>query len=285
MAKNKNKSETQKVTLKMVKTIARSALCLHCTNCLRKHCVADYTRLDQIQAEDQAGFRCTCQAMDHLATCRIVVSQNVGCNNGLHEGVRLHHTQLNLGRPQTLRYRTWIHQPPDKSKNQKATVMTDEESDMFEIQKWDQAGWSSVELALQHCSADGLERRPSTLAKEERNGYSLGRQRSRLPHEYALCWRCAPVCFFERAASKSAVRLQVQHRKGGTQNTSRKDEKFSATKARTVDKKWIIDNIKVEMFTREESTTYLGQTNTFQQQKTTEIKNRIRAAWATFYKS
>ena len=28
--------------------------------------------LDQEQAEDQAGFRCTCQAMDHLATCRLI---------------------------------------------------------------------------------------------------------------------------------------------------------------------------------------------------------------------
>ena len=29
---------------------------------------------------------------------------------------------------------------------------------------------------------------------------------------------------------------------------------------------------------------YLGQLITFQQQETTEIKNRIRAAWATFHK-
>ena len=45
-----------------------------------------------------------------------------------------------------------------------------------------------------------------------------------------------------------------------------------------------IDNIKVEKFTREESTKHLGQMVTFQQQEMTEIKNRIRAAWATFHK-
>ena len=45
-----------------------------------------------------------------------------------------------------------------------------------------------------------------------------------------------------------------------------------------------IDDIKVEIFTREEITKYLGEMITFQQQVTTEIRNRIRAAWATFHK-
>ena len=42
------------------------------------------------------------------------------------------------------------------------------------------------------------------------------------------------------------------------------------------------DSIKVDMLTNEKSTTFLGQIVTFQQQETTEIKNRIRAAWASF---
>ena len=45
-----------------------------------------------------------------------------------------------------------------------------------------------------------------------------------------------------------------------------------------------IDNITVAILSREQSPKYLGQTMTFQQQETTEIKNRIRAAWTTFYK-
>ena len=45
-----------------------------------------------------------------------------------------------------------------------------------------------------------------------------------------------------------------------------------------------VDDIKVEILTRGESTKYLGQMITFQQQETTEIRNRIRAAWATFHK-
>ena len=44
------------------------------------------------------------------------------------------------------------------------------------------------------------------------------------------------------------------------------------------------DNITVDRLTRGESTKYLGHMVTFQQQEMTDIKNRIRAAWATLYK-
>ena len=39
----------------------------------------------------------------------------------------------------------------------------------------------------------------------------------------------------------------------------------------------------MEILTREESTKYVGQTVTFQPQEITEIKNSIRAAWATLF--
>ena len=53
----------------MLETTARSVLCLRCTNCSRHYCTADYIpRLDQIQAEDQAGVRISYQTSDHLAT-------------------------------------------------------------------------------------------------------------------------------------------------------------------------------------------------------------------------
>ena len=41
---------------------------------------------------------------------------------------------------------------------------------------------------------------------------------------------------------------------------------------------------KIEILTRSESVRYLGQLITFQHQETTEIKNRVRTAWATFHK-
>ena len=45
-----------------------------------------------------------------------------------------------------------------------------------------------------------------------------------------------------------------------------------------------INNIKVEILLAWERAKYLGQTITFQQQETAEIKNRIRVAWASFYR-
>ena len=42
--------------------------------------------------------------------------------------------------------------------------------------------------------------------------------------------------------------------------------------------------MKIEILTRNESVKYLGQKISFHHQETTEIKNRIRAAWATFRK-
>ena len=45
-----------------------------------------------------------------------------------------------------------------------------------------------------------------------------------------------------------------------------------------------INNIKVEILPAWESAEYLGQTITFQQQEAAEIKNRIRAAWASYYR-
>ena len=77
-----------------------------------------YPRLDQEQAEDQAGFRSSYQTTDHLATYRMIEQkchewgyQNVDSNDRLHEGYRLHHTQINLESPQIMRYRTRLHQP------------------------------------------------------------------------------------------------------------------------------------------------------------------------------
>ena len=43
-----------------------------------------------------------------------------------------------------------------------------------------------------------------------------------------------------------------------------------------------IEHTKIEILTRSESVKFLGQKISFHHQTTTEIKNRIRAAWATF---
>ena len=63
--------------------------------------------------------------------------------------------------------------------------------------------------------------------------------------------------------------------------------KFPITKAvciRTRKKEMQIDDIKILILTRSESVRYLDQLITFQQQETTEIKNRISIVWTTFHK-
>ena len=63
--------------------------------------------------------------------------------------------------------------------------------------------------------------------------------------------------------------------------------KFSATRApsiRTQKKHIEVGDMGIEILTRNESVKYLCQRISFYQQKTTEIKSRIGAAWATFHK-
>ena len=79
------------------------------------------------------------------------------------------------------------------------------------------------------------------------------------------------------------MRLQTQHEKVGLRIHSGKT-KLLSNQILNIRKEIVIDDIKVEISTREESFKYLGQMITFKQQETTEIRNRIRAAWATFHK-
>ena len=58
----------------------------------------------------------------------------MGRDNRLHEGVRLHHPQINLERAQILQHRTRPHPSPEEI-IQRPVTLTDEESDMFEMKK------------------------------------------------------------------------------------------------------------------------------------------------------
>ena len=79
------------------------------------------------------------------------------------------------------------------------------------------------------------------------------------------------LCEFKRSTEKVGLRIHPGKTKIlSNQSSDTKKEWKSMT--------------KIEILTRGESVRYLGQMITFQQQDTTEIKNRIRAAWATFRK-
>ena len=70
-----------------------------------------------------------------------VGNQNVDSDGQLHEGFRLHLPQLYLGGTAILQCRTWLRLPLEKIyKDQKASVQTDEESEIFDIQKGSKQG-------------------------------------------------------------------------------------------------------------------------------------------------
>ena len=125
----------------MLETTARYAPCQRCTNCSRQHCTAGCTqRLDQTQAEDQVGLRSSYQTTDHLATYRMIVQK-------CHEWVikmwveftkafdSITHTSIwNALKSCNIEHH-YIRLLKKLFRDQKATVPTDEESDMCEIKK------------------------------------------------------------------------------------------------------------------------------------------------------
>ena len=80
------------------------------------------------------------------------------------------------------------------------------------------------------------------------------------------------LCEFKRSTEKVGLRIHPEK------------TKILSNQSSDTRKEIGVDNIKVEILTRGESARYLGQMIIFQQQETTEIRNRIRAAWATFHK-
>ena len=79
------------------------------------------------------------------------------------------------------------------------------------------------------------------------------------------------MCDFKRSTEKVGLKIHSEKTKILTnQNANRRREVA-------------INNVKIEVLPVKECAKYLGQTITFQQQKTTEIRSRIRAAWASFY--
>ena len=123
------------------------------------------------------------------------------------------------------------------------------------------------------------------MAKEKRNGNIPERQRPRLPHltwDLQMMWNCLHP---PRNSYGKCCKIQEKYWKKWDLEFIQKRRIFSATRAsstRTHRKELEIEDMKIEILTRSESVKYLGQKISFHLQRTTEIKNRIRAAWATF---
>ena len=84
------------------------------------------------------------------------------------------------------------------------------------------------------------------------------------------------LCEFKKATEKVGLRIHPDK----TKILSNQSTIISDTKKKHLQ----VDGMSIEVLTRNESVKYLGQRISFYQQETTEIKSRIRAAWATFRK-
>ena len=83
------------------------------------------------------------------------------------------------------------------------------------------------------------------------------------------------MCDFKKATEKVGLRIHPDKTKIlSNQSTINSDTK----------KHIEVGDMSIEILTRNESVKFLGQRISFYQQETTEIKSRIRAAWATFHK-
>ena len=191
-----------------------------------------YPMLDQNQAEDQAGFRKTYQTTDHLATYRTMdqkcqewgikmwtatVDFTKAFDSISHNSIWEALLSCNVDHGYVCLLRNIY-------KDQKASVQTDEESEIFDIQKGSKQGDPMSSLLFNTVLQYALKKRNTTMAKERRNENLLERPRTRLPDELAICRRRDAVRNLQRTDTEHDVRIQGGNRESGTQDSPRQDE-------------------------------------------------------------
>ena len=253
-----------------------------------------YPMLDQHQAEDQAGFRKTYQTTDHLATYRLIeqkchewgikmwtatVDFKKAFDSISHKSIweALKSCNVNYGYIRLLRkiYR-----------DQKASVQTDEESNIFDIQKGSKQGDPLSSLlfntVLQYSLKDEIQR----WQKKKGMGIYLSDQDQdcltnlRFADDVMLFATSkrqiqAMMCEFKEATKKVGLTIHPNKTKILSSESSMNPDTKRYMK---------IGDLDIEILAKRESVKYLGQRISFHQQETIEIKSRIRAAWATFHK-
>ena len=195
--------------------------------------------------------------------------------------------QLYLGGTPILQCRSWIRLPLEKIyKDQKASVQTDEESEIFDIQKGSKQGDPMSSLlfntVLQYALNNVIQR---WHRKKGMGIYLSDQERDCLTNlrfaDDVMLFATSKgqiqnmMCKFKEATEK--VWLTIHPDK--TKILSNESSMNSDTK------RYIkIGDMNIEILSKSESVKYLGQRISFYQQETLEIKSRIRGAWTTFRK-
>ena len=234
-----------------------------------------YPRLDRGQPVDQGGFRRSYETVDHLATYRMLEHR---CRQW---GIKMRVAIVDFAKVfDTIRHKSlwsaleqfgiepqYINLLRRLYADQKATVLTDKESDVFEIKRGTKQGEplnsSLFNTVLLTALTDHLKR-----WREKGKGIRPGEQQA----------DCSTNTRFEDdlllfSASLKQLRGILCDFKINTESVGLKIHP---------DKTNILSNQRV--LPVKECAKYLGQTVSFEQQETPEIKSRIRAAWAPFHK-
>ena len=210
------------------------------------------------------------------------------CNDRLHEGIRLHHTQINLESSQMLRYQSRVHQLIKENLQQ---TRRHQYRPMWRVTcSRSRKSPNRVTFCLACCSTQfySIHLKDVTQRWQKKKGMAIYLRDH--DHDCLTNLRFSDdVLLF--ATSKEQLQNFMYDFKESTETVGLrihpgKTKVLSNQSSLSLDskKEMKTDDIKIETLTRSESVRYLGQLNTFQQQETTEIKNRIRAAWATFHK-
>ena len=229
-----------------------------------------YPVRDQKQAEDQAGFRKSYQTTDHFATCRLIEQK---CHE---RGIKMWTATVDFTKAidSISRKSIWdadhdyISLLRKTYKDHKASVQTDEESNIFDIQKGTKQGDPLSSLlfntVLQYSLKDEIQR----WQKKKGMGIYL----SDHDHDCLTNLRFADdvmlfatskekirkmLCEFKKATEKVGLRIHQDKTKVlSNQSTINSDTK----------KHLEVDDMNIEILTRNESVIYLGQRISIYQQ-------------------